>query len=155
MENLANLWSFVKVSPRQSFPLIRYILMHLCGYLYLHINHSLYDTVSEAVIDLTVTTAERSALLVASPPSVSNGIIILYIVSYNVNGSTNIMTRNFTTINQHLNDSVESLLPFTNYVFTVRACTTAGCGPASDNVTAITLEDGKIAVYIYIDIYCC
>ena len=97
-----------------------------------------------------VTTAERSALLVASPPPVSNGIIILYIVSYNVNGSTNILTVNFTAVNQQLNSTVGSLLPFTNYVFTVRACTTAGCGPASDNVTAMTLEDGKMALCMLI-----
>ena len=95
-----------------------------------------------------VTPAARSALLMASPPSISNGIIILYLVSYNVNGSTNVMTTNFTTDNQHLNDTVEPLLPFTDYVFTVRACTTAGCGPVSDNVTAMTLEDGKMVFCI-------
>ena len=100
--------------------------------------------VSEAVLDLMVTTAERSALLMASPPPISNGIIIEYLVSYNVNGLTNVMTTNFTAVNQRLNSTVGSLLPFTNYVFTVRACTTAGCGPASDNVTAMTLEDGEM-----------
>ena len=110
----------------------------------------LYDTVSGAVSDLMVTTAERSALLMASQPPMSNGIIMLYIVSYNVNGSTNIMTMNFTTDYQRLNGTVGSLLPFTNYVFTVRACTAAGCGPPSVNVTEMTLEDGKMTLCMLI-----
>ena len=93
-----------------------------------------------------VTTAERSALLEASPPPVSNGIIINYIVSYNVNGSTNTVTINFTTVNQQLNSTVGSLLPFTNYVFTVTACTIAGCGPPSESVTVMTLEDCKLTL---------
>lgn len=93
-----------------------------------------------------VTTAEQSALLVASPPPVSNGIIVTYIVLYNVNGSTNIMRITFNAVNQQLNSTVGSLLPFTNYVFTVIACTFAGCGPSSDSVTAMTLEDCKLAL---------
>ena len=115
---------------------------HLCVYLYI------YDTVS-VVNDLVVTPAKRSVLLMASPPPVSNGIIIIYIVSYNVNGSTNIMTMNFTADNQQrLLDTLGPLLPFTNYVFSVRACTTLECSNSSDNVTAVTLEDGKIAIYL-------
>ena len=93
-----------------------------------------------------VTAAERSALLEASPPPVSNGIIINYVVSYYVNGSANMMTMNFTAVNQYLNSTVGSLLPFTNYIFTVRACTTVGCGPTSENITAMTLEDGKLVL---------
>ena len=106
----------------------------------------------EAVLDLMVTTAERSALLEASPPPVSNGIIISYTVLYNVNGSANMMTINFTAVNQQLNNTVGSLLPFTNYVFTVRACTIAGCGPPSDSVTATTLEDCKLALYVLLQV---
>ena len=90
--------------------------------------------------------AERSALLEASPPPVSNGIIISYVVLYNVNGSANMMTMSFNAVNQNLSSTVGSLLPFTNYIFTVRACTIAGCGPSSDSVTAMTLEDGKFAL---------
>ena len=96
-----------------------------------------------------VTPAERSVLLTANPPPVSNGIIVTYIVSYNVNGFTNIMTMNFTADNQQrLNGTLGSLLPFTTYVFSVRACTTVGCSNSSDNVTEMTLEDGKMLLYV-------
>ena len=98
------------------------------------------------MIDLRVTTAEQSALLEASPPPISNGIIIIYTVSYNVNGSTNMITINFTAVNQQLNSTVGSLLPFTNYVFRVRACTIAGCGLPSESVIAMTLEDCKLTL---------
>ena len=109
---------------------------------------NVYDTVSR-VINLTVTPAERSVLLMGNPPPVSNGNVIIYIVSYNVNGSTNIMTINFTADDQQrLMNTLGSLLPFTNYVFSVRACTTVRCSNSSDNVTAMTLEDGKIALYV-------
>lgn len=64
-------------------------------------------------------------------------------VSYNVNGSIDTETLNFTTTNQNLRGTVTSLLPFTNYVFSVRACTSVGCGPAA-NDTARTLEDGEL-----------
>ena len=93
-----------------------------------------------------VTTAEQSALLAASPPPISNGIIISYTVSFNVNGSTNRIIINFTAVNQQLNSTVGSLLPFTNYVFTVRACTIAGCGPPSESIIAMTLEDCKLTL---------
>ena len=98
-------------------------------------------TVSEAVTDLMVNTTERSATLTATPPPVTNGIIVSYMVSYNVSGSTVIETINAT--NQDLMGTVESLLPFTTYVFSVRACTSVGCGPSA-NATATTLEDGEL-----------
>jgi len=96
-----------------------------------------------------VTPAARSVVLTADPPPVSNGIIIIYIVSYNVDGSTNITAMNFTADNQQrLNGTLEMLLPFTNYVFSVRACTTVGCSNSSENITEMTLEDGKMALYV-------
>ena len=97
-----------------------------------------------------VITAERSALLEASPPPVTDGIIIVYITSYYVNGSSDVMTINLTAVNQHLNATVGSLLPFTYYVFSVRACTSARCGPPSGEVIEMTLEDGKIMLCMYI-----
>ena len=100
-------------------------------------------TVSEAVTDLMVNTTERSATLTATPPPVTNGIIVSYMVSYNVDGSTAIETINFNTTNQDLMGTVEPLLPFTTYVFSVSACTSVGCGPSA-NVTATTLEDGEL-----------
>ena len=105
--------------------------------------------VSEAVEDLSVSPNKRSASLTASPPPVTNGIIISYDVSYNVNGSTNITTLNITAeANQHLSGTIESLLPFTYYVFSVRACTEVGCGPSSENELVMTLEDGALTLCI-------
>ena len=109
-------------------------------------NHS----VSEAVTDLRVTTAARSATLMASQPPVTNGIIVSYIVSYHANGSTDIRTMNFTAINQFLNGTVTSLLPFTTYVFSVRACTSVACSQSSNNVTEMTLEDGEFTLSMLI-----
>lgn len=103
----------------------------------------LCDTVSEAITDLDITPAARSALLDADPPPVTNGIIIEYMVSYNINGSTNVLLMNFTTNDERLRGTVGQLVPFTSYVFTVRACTSVGCGPSSENFTTMTLEDGK------------
>ena len=102
-------------------------------------------TVLEAVIDLMVTPSERSALLEASPPPVSNGIIISYNVSYNEIGM-DIMMMSFTaTMNQHLRATIEPLSPFTTYIFSVAACNSVGCGPFSmPPVTTATLEDGEL-----------
>ena len=90
-----------------------------------------------------VETTERSALLEASPPDVTNGIVIYYLISYQLVGSVNVMMMNLTTTDMSLNSTLTSLLPFTNYTFSVRPCTIAGCGPASNNLTAPTLQDGK------------
>lgn len=118
--------------------------MYLCLYILICIIPCI--TVSEAVTDLTVTPNKRSALLEATPPPVTNGIIVSYNVSYNVNGSMDIRMMVFTaTVNQELRGTVEPLLPFTIYVFKVSACTSVGCGPFSVNVTETTLEDGELA----------
>ena len=102
-------------------------------------------TVSEAVIDLTVIPNKRSASLEATPPPVTNGIIISYNVSYNVNGSMDIMVMEFNaTMSQDLRATVEPLLPFTTYVFSVAACTSVGCGPFSVPEIITTLEDGEL-----------
>ena len=122
---------------------IHYII--LCMYMYIIPCNIVSNSIDDLMVtDLMVTASERSALLEASPPSVTNGIIISYIVYYNVIGSTNIMTMNFTTTNQHLRETVGSLLPFTTYIFSVRVCTSVGCGPSSNTVTAITLEGGEL-----------
>jgi len=99
------------------------------------------NIVPEAVADFMVETTERSALLLANPPDVTNGIVIYYLISYQLVGSVNVITMNFTTTDMSLNTTLTSLLPFTNYTFSVRPCTIAGCGPASIN-TRSTLEDG-------------
>ena len=107
------------------------------------------NSVSGAVTDLRVTTAEQSAVLMASVPTVTNGIIRYYEASYGVVGSDN-DTVNITTDDQSLNGTIEMLLPFTNYTFSVRACTIAGCGPISNVVTEMTLEDGELTLCMLI-----
>ena len=98
---------------------------------------------------MSVSPNERSASLTASPPPVTNGVIISYSVSYNVNGSTDIVIIFITAEpNQYLSGTIESLLPFTYYVFSVRACTNVGCGPSSDNEIVMTLEDGMLTLCI-------
>ena len=97
-----------------------------------------------------MTTAARSAMLMASQPPVTNGTIVSYTVSYHVNGSTDIRTMNFTAINQFLDGTVTSLLPFTTYVFSVRACTSVACSQSSNNVTEMTLEDGEFTLSMLI-----
>jgi len=104
--------------------------------------HNYYSLVPEAVTDFMVVTTERSTLLLANPPDVTNGIVIYYLISYQLVGSLNVMMMNFTTTDMSLNTTITSLLPFTNYTFSVRPCTIAGCGPASNRATTSTLEDG-------------
>jgi len=96
------------------------------------------------VTQFMVVATRNSALVTATPPHITNGVIIGYIVSYEVVGSGDVMMANFTTNNTLLNDEVQSLQPFTNYMFSVRACCDVRCTPHSDNVTQMTLEDGKL-----------
>lgn len=80
----------------------------------------------------------------ASPPDERNGIIIYYEVLYGIVGSAN-LTVNITTDDEYLNGTIESLLPFSDYEFLVRSCTIDGCGPISNVVIEMTLEDGELA----------
>lgn len=100
------------------------------------------------VTQFQVTTTRNSALITATPPNITNGIVIGYIVSYQVVGSSDLMMMNFTTNTTLLNDEIQLLLPFTNYSFSVRACCDVRCTPQSENITTMTLEDGKVAEFI-------
>lgn len=77
----------------------------------------------------------RSLTLSWDPPSISNGILIHYIIVLN----SSELNRTFpnTTILE-----VTNLLPFTTYQFTVMACTSIGCIESPPEF-ATTLEAGK------------
>ena len=97
------------------------------------------------VTQFVVVATRNSALVTATPPSITNGVVIGYIVSYQLVGSGDVLMVNFTTNDTLLNDEVQSLLPFTNYLFSVRACCDVRCSPNSNNVTLLTLEDGELS----------
>ena len=97
-----------------------------------------------------ITTA-RTALLTANLPNITSGVITYYEVSYQITGSSNEVTLNInTTDSMPLNGTVTGLIPFTNYTFSVSACTTAGCGDPSDEVTQSTLEDGMLCHFVHV-----
>ena len=77
----------------------------------------------------------RSLALLWEPPSVSNGILIHYIIVRNSSELDRVFSN--TTILQ-----VTDLLPFTTYQFTVMACTSVGCTESSPEF-ATTMEAGK------------
>ena len=72
-----------------------------------------------------------------------NGIITMYEVMYQpletFNGNIATKTINLTNMSVLLADLQE----FVNYNISVRAYTSVGAGPYSDEVTVLTLEDGK------------
>ena len=72
-----------------------------------------------------------------------NGIITMYEVMYQpletFNGNIATKTINLTNMSVLLADLQE----FVNYTISVRAYTSVGAGPYSDEVTVLTLEDGK------------
>ena len=98
----------------------------------------------QPVTDFMVSATERSALVGASPPNVTDGLVISYSVSYHIVGSGDVTMLNYSTDDTLLNVTIQPLLPFTNHVFSVRACTIIGCSPASNNLMVMTLEDGKL-----------
>ena len=77
------------------------------------------------------------------PPIDQNGIITMYEVMYQpletFNGNISTNTINLTNMSVLLTDLQE----FVNYTISVRAYTSVGAGPYSDEVTVLTLEDGK------------
>ena len=77
------------------------------------------------------------------PPIDQNGIITMYEVMYQpletFNGRISTNTINLTDMSLLLTDLQE----FVNYTISVRAYTSVGAGPYSDEVTVMTLEDSK------------
>lgn len=77
----------------------------------------------------------RFIILSWDEPAFPNGILINYTVLQNEEEIADV-SPSFTTYN------VTGLLPFTNYQFSVLACTAAGC-VENPPVDFMTLEDGK------------
>ena len=79
----------------------------------------------------------------AIPPEDRNGIITMYEVLYQpletFDGAIMTQTMNVTEMSANLKDLEE----FVNYTISVRAYTSEGAGPYSDEVTIMTLEDSK------------
>jgi len=67
-------------------------------------------------------------------------------VSYQIVGSGDVKTTYFPTEDTFLNNEIQSLMPLTNYAFSVRACCDVQCTPDSDTVTQMTLQDGMLSL---------
>ena len=78
----------------------------------------------------------RSILLSWDEPAVPNGVLLTYTVL--LEGEEEIANISPPTIEYN----VTGLVPFTEYQFSVLACTSAGC-VESPLVTTMTLEDGE------------
>ena len=85
------------------------------------------------------------------PPSLIdwNGIITLYEVEYNqttfdeaTRTQTMLLNASFSTV------SITGLEEYTEYFLRVRAYTSMGPGPYSPPVITMTLEDGKLVIYV-------
>ncbi len=78
------------------------------------------------------------------PPIDQNGIITMYEVLYQpletFNGAIMTQTMNVTERSANLTDLKE----FVNYNLSVRAYSSEGAGPYSEEVTVMTPEDGKL-----------
>ena len=79
------------------------------------------------------------------PPMNQNGIITMYEVMYQpletFNG--NISTQTMIVSGTEMSVILMELQEFVNYTISVRAYTSVGAGPYSDEVTVMTLEDSK------------
>ena len=79
------------------------------------------------------------------PPIDQNGIITMYEVMYQpletFNG--NISTQTMNVSGTEMSVFLIELQEFVNYTISVRAYTSVGTGPYSDEVTVMTLEDSK------------
>ena len=79
------------------------------------------------------------------PPINQNGIITMYDVMYQpletFNGSISTQTINVSRTEKSV--FLMDLQEFVNYTISVRAYTSVGAGPYSDEVTVMTLEDSK------------
>ena len=79
------------------------------------------------------------------PPIYQNGIITMYEVMYQpletFNG--NISTQTMNVSGTEMLVFLIELQEFVNYTISVRAYTSVGAGPYSDEITVMTLEDSK------------
>ena len=100
--------------------------------------------------NVTATVISSTEIMVnwsAVPPIDQNGVITKYEVQYKpmqtFNGAIETQTVNVNA--SELSVTLMGLEEFVNYTISVRAYTSAGEGPYSEEVTVMTLEGGKYA----------
>ena len=96
---------------------------------------------SEPVSFTAVVLTARSVSLIWSMPDTPNGIITGYMLAYSIVGDNGAMsvTMNYTAGN--FSDTLTDLIPNKQYMFTLRASTSAGLG-AESSVNEMTLQAG-------------
>ena len=79
------------------------------------------------------------------PPIDQNGIITMYEVMYKPleTFNRNISTQTMNVSGTEMSVVLMELQEFVNYNISVRAYTSVGAGPYSDEMTVMTLEDSK------------
>ena len=82
------------------------------------------------------------------PPIDQNGIITMYEVMYQPLETFNgiISTQTMNVSGTEMSVFLIELQEFVNYNISVRAYTSVGAGPYSDEVTVLTLQDGKYII---------
>ena len=98
----------------------------------------LFKSVPTVPRNVTVTTGNmlRTLIVQWEPPSSPEGIITLYMVTYD--GMT------VDTSSNDTNYTITGLEPYANYSITIVACTSNGCGNQTDVVIGTTAEEGKL-----------
>lgn len=86
--------------------------------------------------------APRTLLIEWVVPEVTNGPITSYSVVYMLVAMGTRM-ENSTNATSLVLDRLE---PYANYTIVVQACTTGGCGPFSEEIIALTQEEGMCKV---------
>lgn len=118
--------------------LIHLYLLHLTWCL---LEYLAVPTAPPANLTVTAVTSRTASLSWDPPPYAGqNGIIRQYVLTVN-RSDTNFFTE-LTTASTQL--TVEGIFPFRVYLFAV-AAKTIQLGPFSDEVSALLLEDGKVA----------
>ncbi len=87
------------------------------------------------------------------PPVYQNGVIIMYEVFYVPHETFNksLKSESLTVSGLEMSVVLHELEEFVSYNISVRAYTSAGAGPCSDEVTVTTLEDSKFPPALYTD----
>lgn len=108
------------------------LLMCLCSY-----------PVPTAPMLLSVSPDDQTRNLTAtwSAPTMTNGMITEYILRYSPTDEESEEREEGITETEF---TVTGLVPYTNYTVSVQACTSEGCGPFSNEISAETLQEGTV-----------
>ena len=107
------------------------------GYLLNHLYFSNYAVPLRPRNIAALPNAPRTLLIDWVVPEVTNGPITSYNVVY-------MLVAMGTRMENSTNTSLvlDRLEPYANYTIAVQACTAAGCGPFSEEIIALTQEEG-------------